>query len=169
VIAGEAFLPDPPAGWDLKIGERLAQEGGKFVRADDRTGADDYNCRYLFTEIVIWQPDDGALDDPVVSKELLLYVSAGNVFTASDDDVLGTARDVEVTVGVDATKVTGVDPSLRVDDAVMGCTPVAVHLGRRPRQYLAYTVTVWTCDSELGQRQGPTDGARTLHKVASRG
>jgi hypothetical protein len=153
-------------GWDLKVREPLAQESGESVRVDRRSIAEDYDGRHLFTQVVAWQTQDRALEDVRMLKELLLDVGAGNVFAASDDDLLRTARDIEIAIGVEMTQVTGVDPSVGVDDAVIRSTPVAIHLCGRPRQYFTQSITVWAADSDLGQRQRPTNGPRTLHEVA---
>ncbi len=124
----------------------------------------------LFAVLGVGDADDLDVSDLGVGIEELLDLSWIDVLAASDDQVLDSAHDVEITLVVHHGEVTGVHPTVFVDGlgGLVGIVPVADHhripLGAEFARCASGNglAGVGVDDLHLDVRQHPADGPDSL-------
>src|SRR5258708_38645145 len=100
----------------------------------------------------MWKGHHGGLDDIRVGKKGSIDMHDCDVLSATNDDVLRPPHDVEAPFLVQATKISGGHPAVRIDGG-SGLAPVAAHRCRRPSQDLSDAIGIRVLDLDFDDRQ----------------
>ena len=111
----------------LNAGKPLGDEGAQLRLAGRRARLERDHRARLFAQRVMWDADDGGVDDGRMLVERILHFDAVDVFAAADQHVLGAIEDVAKAFVVEPGNVAGAEPA--VDEGRgrgFGIVPIAL-------------------------------------------